>query len=432
MNFYFINEIKMENIFFRCMIFLCSSVLFAEMHYPHPTSRFYLGSGFNPFDPDKAQLRCLEWDGIASSSGDRLQRSSIEISGVSSMRELHSKIGFSAYFEGRLFFTKLAASVAYNSEYDFAESNLNWLVSLNMDYGTYSLSNPRLKKEFSQMTPIEIRRRCGHEFVVEEKRGVQVFALLSVKNVEEKQKKELETKLSIISRGFFYDASFEASYKDFMSKARSLGEISIKIFAQGGKGIREFESLLRVDQFMDFSRILESFNGYIKSTNSSEAVPLLYATSSLGNFLEGDFPIPRLNKDILSGLYYRYLEMQKISKRAKQALSQLSFNKEEYEKSFFTLEAYKEELRERGENCLDESKIEGCFLGDREPFTQSENTLRQILCESFRQQALKKKALDEMSYRMMKRRDLYPDFSEKGWEQEPRYRACEEIPILGG
>ena len=75
----------MKNIFFGSVLFFYSYVLFGEMHYPHPTSRFYLGSGFNPFDPDKAQLRCLEWDGVESSSGGRLQRSSIEISGVSSM-----------------------------------------------------------------------------------------------------------------------------------------------------------------------------------------------------------------------------------------------------------------------------------------------------------------------------------------------------------
>lgn len=431
MNFYSINEIKMRDNIFYFIISFCSSMLLAQTHYPHPTSRLYLGSGFNPFDPEKAQLGCLEWDGINSSSLNRLQRSSIEISGVSSMSELHSKIGFSAYFEGRLFFTKLAASVNYNSEYDFAQSSLNWLVSLNMDYGTYSLNNPRLKKEFSHMSSSEIRRRCGHEFVVEEKKGVQVFALLSVKNVEEKQKKELETKLSIISRGFFYDASFEASYKDFMSKARSLGEISIKIFAQGGKGIREFDSLLRVDKFMDFSHILESFNGYIKSTSASDAVPLLYATSSLENFLEGaSSPVFSLNENILSGLYYRYLEMQKISKKAKEALNQLSFNKAEYEKSFFTLEAYKIELRERAQNCLDESKIQGCILEGRESVTQSENTLKQILCESFRQEALKKKAIDELSYRMMKRRDIYPEFSKKeDDEKDPRYRVCEQIPI---
>lgn len=403
--------------------FLFSNCVFGEIYFPDPDSRLHLGSGFNRFQSNKALLQCLSWDDVVSSSGGRLQSSSLEISGVSSMRELHQKVGVSAFFKGSFLFGKIGASMRYSFEKDFAENSLNWLVSLKLDYGTYTLLNPKLKEEFQSLEPLELISQCGHEFVTEEKRGIQVFALLSMRNVAESQKKELETKLSVLSKGFFYDASFEASYKDFMTKAHSLGEISIKIFARGGKGLGEFEGLLGVNSFMNFGQILESFNHYIKNTEACEAVPTLYATTELKHFSQLSLPVQAFEKEVLVDLYYRYLELEQMFTRAKVLLGELDFARGGFQKDLKTLKNSLFYLKERASRFLKE-KEDISYLREDSSLEEARTLVRNLECELQRQKALRFGLIEDTAYRMLRRRNLYPVFVGKAWENGGHFKFC--------
>lgn len=405
-----------RNLIFRNLLFvlfLLSKFAYSDFYGFHPNSRLYLGGGYDKFSPTEAFVRCLKSDGVESVSRGKAVTSSFEITGVRSSREFHKKLGFSSFLEGSFLFTDIEASVSFDSETNFSENSVNWLVLLKADYGSFLPKNPRLSDELLKLPVFALRERCGSEFVIEEKRSIMVFALLSMKNIKESQRKSLEAKLSVLSEGFIFDASFEASYKDFMSKSRSMGEISIKLFSYGGKGLSEFKDLLDLNSFMNYKKILGTFNSYIGNMEASDAAPTLYVTTGLDNFVPGPFEKVSFQKGILVNLYYRYQALIKNLNSVSHFLENTPLDNSDYD--FYSKERRKiqkilSKVEKKAESCFNKDKQELCSLVEDELDYNNQALSKKITCEKARQKALNLGKIEDDFYKISKKRGFYPIF----------------------
>lgn len=397
--------------FIFCVVL--SNILFGDFYGFHPKSRLYLGGGYDKFNPSKAFLRCLKYDGIESISQNKAVTSSFEITGVSSAHEFHQKIGFSSFLEGSYLFTKGEASVSYDFEENFSQNSLTWLVMLKADYGNFVLKNPRLDPKSLTLPTKFLMSRCGRELVTEEKRSIMVFSLLSLKDIKQSQKKKLEAKLSILSKGPMFDVSFTSAYKDFMSKASSMGEISMKIFSHGGKGLSEFKNLLNLKAFMSYHKILETFNAYIKSMDAHAAAPIFYMTSDLESFVERKISLPLFRRQTLLEIYFRYQSLSSKVYKINSLLDSFELSSEEfdyYERIRRKAYASLNHLKKSAQNCFDLTRQEGCFYPEEEVDPVTSKNLRDLRCEKLRLKALDFSLIEKDFYQMAKRRNFYPMF----------------------
>lgn len=388
-------------------------VSFSQYYGFHPSSRLYLGAGYDALMPTKAFLNCLTFDGVRSTSGNRPLSSVLEITGINSSRELHEKVGFSSFLEGSYLFMEGKASMSYDFEKDFSGSSFNWLVVLRADYGSYVLENPRIIPEFLDLEPALFEERCGNEFVIEEKRSVMVFAVMSLKNVNESEKKDLQAKLSFAAGGAGFDVSFGAAYKNFMSKASALGEISIKINSYGGKGLSSFKDLLHLESFMDYQRVLNTFSQYVENMDAEDAFPSLSITTGVESFRRASESPFRFKKSVLVDLYYSYQFLSRYLKNVHDLLNSLDLSPEEFESYYREKErvfTYLYELEERAKSCFDSDSQEACTYKADTRELDFRKLMSHLSCEEVRQRALKEEKINEDFYFMSKRRNFIPIF----------------------
>ena len=400
---------------------LLSSNSFADFYGFHPNSRLYLGGGYDKLSPGKAFVPCLEYDGVKSISGNRPVTSSIEITGIKSSREFHQKVGFSSFLEGSYLFTEGEASVSYNFEKNFSENSFNWLVILKADYGNFILERARLSDQFKHLDVEWLVERCGREFVIEEKRSIMVFALLSMKNIEENQRKELEAKLSVASRGLVFDVSFGAAYKNFMSKASSLGEISIKLYSYGGGGLSDFKDLLGLEAFMNYRTVLSTFKSVISKMRAEDASPSVYMTTGLESFSKHRVSQFGFQKVVLIDLYYSYQNLISDLEEMKFLIKELKVTGEDSRDFSGDREmAYKtlSKIEERAKACFDKDNKTLCRHLDPELNFSLKSRVRWLICEKKRQKSLMDGIINQEFYDLAKRRDLIPTVENgklQGW-----------------
>ena len=399
-------------------------VAFSNQYRFHPKSRLHIGGGNDPFKPGEAYPSCLEHDGIEAVSTGNMFTSSLEITGISSSRDFYQKTGFSSSLEASSFFYSGEVSFSFDFEKELSEKSVSWLVVLRADYGDFFLKNPRLKSELIGLTPKQIANKCGTEFVLEEKRSVMVYTLLSLKNLKIREKREILAHLNIVSNAGFLDGSFEASYKDFMQKAQSMGQVSIKIYTRGGGGIVKFKSLLDLNTFMNHKAILNTFQTYLNQINYHHAVPHLYTTAGLAKFIPDSFSPVGFKKATLTNLYYRYRKLiTKISKLDNLIDSGVS----SFEDSLFyqgersKIHHVLERIKDAASSCFRKDDQGKCSFNAIDYEYENPKVSQIIHCEAMRDKALKNKLIGLDFYEMARERNFIPVF--KG-SQICRWKPC--------
>ena len=397
-------------------VYFVSSLAFSNQYKFHPKSRLHIGGGYNPFKPGEAYPRCLEHEGVEPVSSGNMVTSSLEITGVNSSRDFYQKTGFSSALEASSFFYSGEASFSFDLEKELSENSVSWLVVLRADYGDFILKNPRLKTELIGLSPDKIANKCGSEFVLEEKRSVMVYTLLSLKSLKSREKREISSHLKAVASTGFLDASFEANYKDFMQKAQSMGHLSIKIYTRGGGGIGEFKDLLDLNAFMNHKMILNTFQNYLTQLNYHDAVPHLHVTAGLDKFIPDAISEAGFRKGVLTNLYYRYqILMTKVNKLSHLIDSgSLSFEdslfyQEERRKVHHVLDR----IKEAALNCFKKNDQGKCSFKSVDYDYESPKVSQMIRCESLRDEALQMKLIDWDFYEMARRRNFSPVFSGK-------------------
>ena len=418
--------------FFSLFFGFYSITLFADLYSFHPKSRLSLGGGFDKFQPNRAFLKCLDYDEPSEPLENKaLLNTSLEITGVSSVKEFHKKIGFSTFLEGSYLFAEGSASASYDLEETFSEKNLTWLVLLKADFGYNSLNNPRLKEEYKSLSHEDLINKCGREIVIEEKRSIVFFSLLTLKDLSHSQKESLSAKLSLLAKGASYKAEFGADYKKFIEKAYSLGQVSVKVFSHGNLPLEPLKNILGVDLFADHNTLLGLFKEYLQGVDSTSAVPSSYITTDIGVFSDKSFSQPSFKKKILIKLYQLYQNLEASLARIKSY-----YRKGRLGESFFLglgeeINLKLDKLEHRAQNCFDLSKQESCQNLGLESYDFSLSGLRNKICAKLRKKALDDELVDFEYYKIAEDHNLAPFLkrSSAAAEKSVTWAPCRDLGL---
>ncbi len=279
-------------IYFLYIIFWLGSLqTHSAVYQYHPSSRLYLGGGFNPYKPDQGSIRCIIHDGVeqVDTASDGAVHSEAIFRMVKSRKELYDAVGFSASISGGFLFVSGEGSVQLENESSFQSDSLSWLLLFRSDYGRSILKNPRFDPSFSNTSDDILYDKCGSEIVTEVRKGVMAYALFTVNNLTESQKSKLNTKFSASFGNGIWNASTQADYKSFMSTIAAVSNVSIMVNAIGGQGVTSLASLLddagNADFFSKYNRAPIVLANYIKGMNQSRAVPIQFVTMHIKSFV---------------------------------------------------------------------------------------------------------------------------------------------------
>jgi hypothetical protein len=409
---------------FFCILILIAltQVSQAALYDYHPNSILYTGGGYNPFKPDKVYMECVDHDGIKPLDDFRdtnptANRSDVMIQTVKSKRDFYQLISFSSHIQGSYSFYSGSASVSMVDERAFHSDSLSWIILFKTDYGKYGLDNPRLKSELRGLNAEELYRTCGSEIVTQERRGVMTYAVLTIKNLNEKKRYEFSQKLSVSAKGTLWDAKMEQNYQKVLRSAMSSTDFSVRIYAIGGKGVIDLTNLLgdEDDSFIKYQHIPKVMKDYIANQSVVHSVPTQYGTSDLSSFRNrlpvryGDFKKGQFNAiyELWERLQSKFLRLDSLLYGSDR--DNYDMTNEEEEKFAQQHRQYRQAMNEAfsaGSSCFESEGTCAIPSYSISPIKWPTHSKFYRLCEGNRKSALDKGQVPYEFYLMAKRRDL--------------------------
>lgn len=301
-----------------------SQSLFAAEYTYHPSSPMNLKGGFNPFKPTEAYLECLEKTTVEALETPNNRSLNIQISTVKSRRDLYSKTNISASISGSYGPFSGSASTSKLDEVTFNENDFNWIIVLKSDMGKYGLVRPKLDPSLLNLSDEALYDRCGTEIVTKERRGVMLYALITVHNLSQSERHEMESQIGGGISTAVYSADAAAKYKSILQFSYAVGTVSITVDAQGGKGLKELADVVGngSNEFANYAKLPELVNKYVKDFNPDNAVPLQYFTTSIKAFRPSLTPRRSSFEATQVGIIYeKYLDTVKTLSRIDTLLS---------------------------------------------------------------------------------------------------------------
>lgn len=262
----------------------------AETYAYHPQSRLYLGGGYNPYRPNDGFLPCTDDDGVKQVDTNGAVSSHAQMSIVRSREEFYKMVNFSTSIAGSFAFVSGGGSYHFFDESAFQSDSLSWIVLFRSDYGRFVLKNPRLNSQYAKYSTSELYQSCGSEVVTEERRGVMVYALFTVKNVSSSHRREIEANLKASASGIFWNAKMESSYKSILATAMARSQVLLTVNAIGGTGVQDLSELVRnssENPYEQFAKVPEILANYISKLTTANAVPIQYVTTHLSALRPG-------------------------------------------------------------------------------------------------------------------------------------------------
>lgn len=403
----------------------------------HPEARLYLRGGFNPFTPDRAYIGCIDDDGEEQVETEGAVGSDVGISLVTSREDLYQKINFSASLSGSYTFYKASGSVRYEDEQAFHSDSLTWVVFFKSNYGHFVLKNPRLKKSMERASADQLYETCGPEIVTERKKGVMLFALLTVRNLSQSRRTEFEAKLSGSASGAIWSASMDMQYKKILRSAMASSDISIRIHALGGRGVTDLTDILKSTNdspFVAYEKMPGMLENYLKQMTKANAAPTQYVTTHLKSFANR---LPLKFDNFKSGqvgtLFNKYLGASTIVARIDQILmsSEDSFDmtaedrtrlaeaRSKYEDNMNMIFASAQKCFDVTGQCSIPRTTDVTF---RWPSPRMSNSQ----CEDLRRYVRERGLINDEIYEMARRRNFAP-ILEPGTGKLEGWQSCAEL-----
>jgi hypothetical protein len=395
-------------------ILLVSPVLNAAIYNYYPETVLKMGGGYDPFRPTNAFQDCIESDGFERI--DTVEDSSLSnevfISLVKSYKDLYSFTKFSASMAANYKIFSGNMQVNFEEESMFHSDSLTWIVMFRTDFGRMTLKNPRLKQEFALLKKNELIDTCGREVVLNTKKGTISYVLLTMKNLKESHRKELEMKFKAKVSGSFWGAKMDSHFKSIVSSAYMASNTSVKIQTVGGSGIHDFSDLIK-DNFIDINKIPAVVSNHLKTINFQTAAPIQYQTADIQSFTKNDFSLKKFNKKSQVEIFYMLSEVYGIEKRLFDILYGVNSNNydlldsRDLENNYDFYNTLRSELYSSLQSCYEDNDIK-CSLPERRwPKVRWPGRSKEY-CESIRRDFLSSGKMDSLGYSMSKKRDLIP------------------------
>lgn len=219
--------------------------------------------------------------------GTVARRSEVNIRVVESRKELFRELNLSFSITAHSFFVNGDAGATYLDETNFQEDSLVWLVIGTVDFGRVRLKNAKLKDFAADLLKNnnheEFQRQCGMHYVSQERRGASVFALYTLKNLSNKEKRDFKAWLNFNTSNIpFVSVESKNKFSKALAEFARNKQLSFRIFAIGGKGISALSEVPKSEG--DITKIREIVGSYLGGFTLDNAVPLEFLSSSFEQF----------------------------------------------------------------------------------------------------------------------------------------------------
>ncbi len=384
---------------------------FAGVYNYYPESTMSLGRGFNPFKPTQQYQECFEHDGEEEIDTEGAVSTDVIINLVKSYKDLYQYLRFSASAAASFKVYSGSASIEFEEESMFHSDSLTWLILFRSDFGRKGIRAPRLKDEYQELSAKELYQKCGSEVATSVRRGSMVYALLTVKNLKQDYKSRLEKQFKAKASGSLWSAKMKGHYKEIINSALMSHEVSVKIHAVGGEGLKKFKDLLG-KEYVDYQKLPSVLSNYLQHLNKENSAPLQYTTTPLSVFAKEPVEHQVFSAGPLSELYYQYQSIYSKANRLYKILYGSDQNKYEINNREHLSGIYKSlmEIQNRlwnaAQTCLSPKKE--CKVPFYEIQLIQWPHLLKNYCENQRLTALDQGVLSLEFYVMAKKRNLIP------------------------
>ncbi|MBL6989002.1 MAG: hypothetical protein ISR65_04465 [Bacteriovoracaceae bacterium] len=416
------NYVSIIKLIVSAVALMISTNALSDIYNYHPESRLYMGGGYNPYHPYNGYLACIDHDGEQAVDTQGAVSSEIFVGLLQSRKDFYNLINFSSSLGGSYLFFNGNASVDLTDERAFHSDSLTWIILFKTDYGRHVLKNPRMKSEFRGLSDNEIYNRCGSEVVTEQRKSVMVYALLTISNLTQSRKRELETKFSASAKGTFWSANLNTHYQSVLKTALMTSDIRVKVRAIGGNGISDLAPIIGGagnESYVNYKEIPNVLRSYMESMGPATAVPSQYITTNITVFrpdIEERFS--DFKKIQIAEFYTRYKNYSSIVSRLDSLLygadaQNYSLNNDQKDHLMKGYNDYSDAMNKVFND------VKGCFeienSGCQLPrvsvpvISWPKESTDYSFCEYTRRQALDLGLIEQDMFIMATRRDFYPE-----------------------
>jgi hypothetical protein len=414
MNLFHVIQTKKSSVFLSSLVTLTSIAHSTQYQY-HPTSRLYLAGGYNPYEPDRGYLKCIEHDGIDEIQKNGSVSSQYELSVLSSQKNFMSKLGFSTLIESSSWFLNGKMHFANLTQSTINENSITWMFFVKKNFGRVVLKNPRIKPKFVDLTNTDLLNSCGSEIVTEETHSSLMSVLFTVHSISREKIRTLSSQLNARISAKLWSTDVNSSLQKIIKSIVLQQQVSIKIITIGADGI--FEQKLLSKDNLNFEKIYHLINESSKLMTKKFSSSWSFTTTPINAFLpQVEFSKKTIKQKIIQQLfsknqYYLY-NINKISEILNDY--NLNLTAEQIQNLHEILkkcELFNQEVNQIALTCFDPKKESLCKSPPLKFINLS--SIKQITqnktCESLRQLALNKHMIGQDFYLMAKRRNFIPN-----------------------
>ena len=254
----------------------------------HPNSTFALGRGFEPNTLTETKLNCVDFDRKADITGDAATTTIFNMRVVSSSEDLKRALGIDYSLDARYLQTKGNANFNLNNESAFGEKTLNVVILASSEFGTWSMSNPRLtpyaQSLINNVRHDVFRSECGSHFVTHEVLGVKTAILLTIRNLSNTFDSKVKNHVGFNYSSGEMSVDFKNEVNSVVNQAYERGSLEITIFTTGGSGVKDLKDI--VSQISSKKSALDNIQTelgkYLEKFNAQNAVPVRFMAKPFG------------------------------------------------------------------------------------------------------------------------------------------------------
>ena len=229
----------------------------------HPDSTLNLGDGFNPHNPLKEHLGCLERNRIYGLDGTGAVNTKLKILEVKDRQDLFNQLSVSVVFSAHAKFEGQSAEekgeFTFQNRYHFHKDSMTLMIKAESDYGRFGLQEYVLKPQFKSLIEAgkhrEFIQKCGTHFVKRVRKKGVVAAIIRVEKIDKEMlvglRAALESGLSISQDGAEAGAKMGVRINNFLRMANERARVSVDFWAIGGSGIRNLKGFFGSSDIFD-------------------------------------------------------------------------------------------------------------------------------------------------------------------------------------
>jgi len=292
--------------------------------YYHPLSNIKIGNTFDKNYPESGINHCLSHDGIQPLGSREIKRTIYTLMIIKSRKELFNLLSISSFFSAKDLLWHINDEVI-DFKIHFDSDTLNWIIFGLTELGNNKIKNPKLNSAIQNLSKTnnwaEIEKRCGTEFINEERNGIIVATVFTLSNLSKTVKSSLEKTFTKSINTLKFNNLKHNKYSTFYAKAAKMGKIEASVYFIEKNRVRvQPNSILPLDSLNKVKNFLKS---NLETMSLSPPPTLEYVSSplrTLGIKIPFKTRISTQREIIIGDLYHEYKNNYLLAQRLHEIL----------------------------------------------------------------------------------------------------------------